>query len=433
MNTAQFRRSMILRTLGLAGIASVAFAQAPGTWTGVQILEPSMLSASPPEPPIVASDADGHTVSVWTSPSMGVAFTERFPGGTWSTVNSILPGTDGYAPQVAIGPTGMVAASWVVPGQEFIPTKLVVSVRPVGGSFGVPTVIATGATLYDSRLGISKYGVVTIAFAQSGILKSAVRDRTGAWSPVQVLTAPGTSAGTPEMAVNPNGSTVVVWQQGQVGVPGSSSITAVYKQPRSLTVWDAPETISLATGLGLYMPKVGMDAVGNVAVTFIEGSAMMIATKKLASTWSVPLPITPATDNVYSTAMAMDARGNVLAAWQALDVSNYGTVSKRAVSSAGPMGPVVVLSTSQEDASAPTVSLAFDGSIGIVTWVDNNTFTANAALGGLRGPFTVYGIGSGWWNTPMPTAAGASAVSVVWNAPTPNPNVTRMVANAYRP
>ena len=148
-----------LPVLSVAALALQVVAQVPGSWSGVQVLEPSMVSSSPPEIPVVACDPAGHAVSAWTSPSMGVAFAERYPGGDWSTATSIHPSAvTGFSPQIAIGSSGVVAATWIVPGQETIPPKLLVSVRPVGGAFSAPIPIVTGAYVFDSKLGVVAKG-----------------------------------------------------------------------------------------------------------------------------------------------------------------------------------------------------------------------------------------------------------------------------------
>jgi hypothetical protein len=434
MTTVSIRRRAVLPFLAIVAWASFATAQSfSGTWTGVQVLESPMVSSSPPEIPVVACDASGHAVAVWTSPSMGVVFTERYPGGTWSAVNSILPGVDGYAPQVAIGASGVVAASWVVPGQELIPPKLVVSVRPTGGAFGVPTQIASGVNLFDSKLGVALNGSVTIVWPQAGAIKTAMRSRAGVWSASQALSPASVNANAPDLAENSDGAAVVVWQQSPIGGPGTATIGAAYRAARSVTVWGAAQVISTGSVHSTWSPKAGIDATGDVAIGYGDGNTMMLVTKRATGNWGVPMTVSPRTDAVYSTALAMDLAGNVLTAWQSLDASNYGTVSKRQMSASGAWGPVTVLSAMLEDASAPMASMAADGSLAAVTWVDNSTFAASTALGKLRGTWTVFDIGSGWWNTPIPIAAGSMAVSAVWPAPTANPNVTRMVANVYTP
>ncbi len=393
-----------------------------------------MVSSSPPDVPVVACDATGHAVAVWTSPSMGVAFSERYLGGEWSVASSILPvGADGFLPQVAIGSSGVVAASWIVPGQEFIPPKLVVSVRPAGGTFSTPDVIVSGLYIFDSKIGVAHSGAVTIVWGQLGEIRTATRLPAGVWTPSSVLSSPAMSANLPDLVVNDAGAALAVWQETPSGGAGPSAIGAAYRPAPARSRWRPSQSISAGVGLATWNPKPGIDANGNVAVGYLEGSSMVVARKSVDGAWTVPQPVSPASDRVYYPALAMDELGNILTAWQSLDAGNYGTISKRVLPAVGAWGPVRVLSTSDQDASWPVTSVARDGSVAAVTWTDNNTFAAHAAVGPIRGRLTDFIIGACWWNTSIPIAAGSGAVSAVWPEPTTNPNVTKMVANVYTP
>jgi len=404
------------------------------TWSGVRILEPNMGSSSPPELPVVAGDASGHVVAAWTSPSMGVAFSERYPGSEWTVAASLLSaGAVGFSPQIALGASGVVAVSWIVPGTEFVPAKLVVSVRPLGGNFSTPEEVVSGATVFDSELAVADNGCVTIVWAAGGAIKTTSRSPAGAWFPVLVLSATGASGGLLDLAMNDAGAAVVTWQEAASGGSGPTAIHAAYRPASVRSRWWADETISSGTGLATWNPKAGIDADGDVAVGYLDGHTLMVARKPAAGGWSLPQPVSPPSDQVYYPALAMDAAGNIALAWQALDANNYGTISERVLSATGELTAINVLSTGFEDASWPMISISRDGSIAAVTWCDNSTLAARVALGPLRGDWTDYTIGGVWWNTSIPIVAESALVAAVWPAPTANPNVTRMVANVYTP
>ncbi len=431
-------RSLRLALPAIAVAASTLLAPAQssavGTWSGVRVLEPTMLSSSPPEIPVVACDPVGHAVAAWTSPSMGVAFSERYPGADWTAAATVHPlAAGGFSPQIAIGSNGVVAVSWIIPGQEFIPHKFVVSVRPVGGSFSTPTTLVSGVFVFDSKIGVADNGAATVVWLQGGAVRTAMRNPQGAWTPPIVLSTPNTNPSLLDLALNGAGAALAVWQESPVGGGGPAAIGTAYRAAPSRSRWSAPHSIPSGSGLATWNPKPGVDDVGNAAVGFLDGNRMVVARKAVAGGWNVPFAISPAGENVYYPAFSMDGRGNVLAAWQALDVGNYGTISKRVQPMGGAWGAVTVLSTPDQDASWPIASVARDGSVAAVTWTDNNTFAAHADVGSMRGSTTVFTIGSCWWNTSIPIAAGSLAVSAVWPMPTANPNVTRMVANVFTP
>lgn len=423
-------------SLALASVVLVAAHSAAqtGTWTGVHVLEPSMVSSSPPDVPVVACDPAGHVVAAWTSPSMGAVFAERAPGGAWSVASPIHPSSvEGFSPQIAIGSSGVVAATWIVPGNEFVPTKFVASVRPPGGAFSLPVTLVAGGFVFDSKVAVVDNGSVTVVWAQAGIVRTTTRNPAGAWTPVVALSPTNVSAGLVDLAANGAGAALAVWQQTTAGGGGPSAIGTAYRPAPARSRWGPAQALASAGGLQTWNPKPGIDASGDAAVGYLDGTAMVVARKPEAGGWTAPVQVSPAGDAAYYPALAMDAAGDVLTAWQALDASNRGRISRRVLPAIGPLGPVAQLSTSAQDASWPSASVARDGSIGIVTWGDNDTFAAHADVGPLRGVTAHFTIGSVWWNTSVPVAAGASAVTAAWPAPTTNPNVTRMVANAYAP
>ncbi len=407
--------------------------QTGGAWSGVTLLESNLMSASPPDVPIVACDSVGHAVAVWTSPSLGVAFTERHPGADWTNADSILPGVVGDFPQAAIGASGVVAASWVIPGQKYVPPKLVVSVRPVGGSFTTPFELASGIYVFDSKLAVAANGSVTIVWGDSGTIRAATRTVGGAWSNAVALSPIGVSANLGDLAMNDAGAAVAVWQETPAGGSGPSAIGAAHRAGRSSAVWGASQIVSAGTGLQTWNPKPGIDSAGDVAVGYLDGNTMMLVRKSASGNWGTPVAVSSANDAVYYPELAMDSNGNIVAAWQSLDSGNHGSISKRSIPFVGPWSAVSLLSTVNEDASWPMLSIARNGSVACITWVDNSTNAARASIGRLRGAWTTWGIGAGWWNTPVPVAAGSLAVSAVWAAPTFNPNVTNRVANVYTP
>lgn len=423
----------LFRAAGLVTLASLAAAQSTAgwTWTGVEILEPVMLSSSPPEAPFVACDAAGHAVSVWNSPAKGIVFAERCPSGTWSAANPIVPGAVGAWPHVAIGSSGVVAATWAIPAQQYVPPKLAVTVRQLAGSFPGPVIWTTASNVSDPRVGVALDGSVTLIWGEGGRIKSATMTPAGLWSAPAFLSPSGVTAWLPELAVNEAGAAIAAWQEAPIGGSGPGVISAACRVAPSSSPWGAAQAVSSGTGQQTWNPKPGIDAAGNVALGYIDGNAMMLARKPNLGNWSAPVRVSLANDTVYYPALAMDAAGNVLAAWQKLDASNYGRISKRLVPATGPWGTVTQLSNGTQDASWPRASIARDGSVWAVTWGDNNTFATEVAIGDASGASTVHSIGSVWWNTEVPVAAGAGAVSAVWPAPTNNPNVTRMVANVF--
>ena len=398
-------------------------------WTGVKTLEPIFGISSPPEAPVVAVNASGRAIAVWGSPVRGVLFSERMTPGAWSPAKKVLRNAVGDFPQVALGTDGTTAVSWIVPGTEFVPRKLVITVRPAGGAWPAATELATGTSLLDSKLAVAADGTVTIVWVDGGGVKTRTLPPAGTWSPALVLSPGGVGVSLPDLVVNDAGAGLAVWQAWPPAGSAPAYIGAAYRPAGG--AWEAPQVVSTGTGQATWNPKPGLDAAGDAAIGYLDGNTMLVALKPADAAWGLPVPVSPATQSVYHPALAMDAAGNIVVAWQALGGSNQGSISTRTFFAAGNLSGVTQLSRNAEDANWPTAAINSDGSIAVVTWVDNQTLRARASVGSVTGTWTTTAIGAAWWGTTVPVGAGGGVGAAAWAAPGLTANQAKIVANAY--
>jgi len=410
---------------GLVAIVLMAGPAFAGTWSGLKVLEGVFGVSSPPEGPALAVNGTGHTVAAWNATGP-VRFAEHLNAGNWTPSTVVVPKAESAGPvAVSIGADETTAVAWVTVATEFTPAKMLVTVRAPGGVFTTPVEAVPGASAGDLRLGVAGDGTVILLWDNAtGVLTSTLPPH-GTWSAPLMIS--GAGAGLPDLVVNDAGAALAVWQEGAPGSP--TSIAGAYRTAGG--IWRAPRVVSAGSGLGTWNPKPGIDAAGGVAVGYLDGNTMMVALKSVGHTWGAPVAVS-GTQTAGYPALAMDRAGDVVAAWEALDAGNYGSIWESTLPAGGAWSVPERLSRRADDSSWPTAAFSSDGSLAVVTWVDNTAQKARASLGSAAGPWVRSGLGIGWWGSTVPVVAGAGTVTAAWAAPMlPNPNAARILARVF--
>lgn len=227
----------------------------------------------------------------------------------------------------------------------------------------------------------------------------------------------------PDLAVNNVGAALAVWQEGAPNNP-----TAIYAAYRSVDgAWQAPQPVSAGTGLATWNPKPGLDAQGNATVGYLDGTTMWVASSAAGGVWTAPTALSSPQVTVYYPALALNANGDVLAAWQAYDAAGNSRIQARTKPSNAAWGAMINLSARTETAGWPNAALSNDG-LGIVSWVDDSAQAARAAVLDPAGKWKRSSLGAGWWGLTVSVAAGGGSIGTGWALPNPlNPNAARLV------
>jgi hypothetical protein len=420
----------------LAGLSAQA-----GTWGTTRTLQGPFGAASPPDAPHVTMNANGHALLAWNA-SGPVMYADRPAGAAWQPSAVVPGGSTGAGPvAVALGRNEAAAIAWVTVATRYVPAQLLVALRLPGGTFGSAVQVASGTSVWDMRLGIDCTGTVTLVWNDSLGIQAAQRDGGGAtpgacdglpgnaaWSAPQRLSASQVGAALPDLALNDAGAALAVWQEGPGGAP-----TAVLAALRPAgEVWQAPATISTSGARSTWNPKPALDAAGNAAVGYLDDLRMAVARRPAGGGWTAP-DIVSGSQNVYYPALAVNERGDLLAAWQALDANNVGSVWQRTARAGAAWSATQRLSAASESAQWPSAAWAGDGSVAVVGWVDDNTNSAKASLLATTGRWVRSTLGAGWWGGTVPVAAGRGGAVAGWAVPTPgNPNSARLVARSWQ-
>ncbi len=245
--------------------------------------------------PQVAVNAQGEATAVWQSYGEGDYYIQSANGlighGTWGEpVDLSVAGQVAANPRVAVKAAGQAVAVWEWGGIEFTPYTVQGAVRPATGRWGPPIDLsaggANGADYPDVTVDAQGDAVAvweiregTASSVQSAVWTAA----SGAWKAPVDLSPAGTSAGSPQVAVDPDGDAIAVWSSWLTG--GSEDFIQGAIRPAG-GEWQPPVHIS-STGHDRFSPQVAMDEEGN-AVALWEGIGAIQSTNYLTGSEQQP-------------------------------------------------------------------------------------------------------------------------------------------------
>jgi hypothetical protein len=245
-------------------------------WSAAELIETN--NADDAIFPEVALDPNGNAIAVW-SQSDGTRFSiwaNRFtPAAGWGVAELIETDDTGIAqgPQVALDPNGNAIAVW----QQFD---------------------GTGDNIWANR------------FTPSG-----------GWSVAERIEPDNAGrARKPQVAIDPNGNAVAVWQQSD---GTRDNIWANRFTPSG--GWSVPERIETDNAGDAQRPQVALDPSGNaVAVWFqSDGTGDNIWANRFTRSggWSIAELIeTDDLGNAFNPEVALDPNGNAVAVWSQSDI-----------------------------------------------------------------------------------------------------------------
>ena len=270
------------RGAAMVGVLAVVLLLAPvtagaaPTWLSPETLSrPSALNAQ------VAMDQEGNAVAVWTRQT-GFGYTieaaGRPAGGPWSQAQDIANDVAlALAPQVALDAHGNAVAVW---RQDF-------------------TLNGSGSTVH-----------------------AAIRDRRGNWSPAPHNLGSADGFTRPELAVNPDGHAVAVWEDmARNTAPGALPGIRVASRPPN-GAWTTAPNLS-TTG---WSPDVALDSYGNAVAVWGDAAGIKVASRTASGAWSPASPLAdsgpPSTCTGPSGSrfpcpvrVALNPQGDAIAVW----------------------------------------------------------------------------------------------------------------------
>ncbi len=418
-----------------AGLLVLPSAVASPTWLAdTPTLAQESTYVSPGQ---MAFAPDGTAVAVWDEPDGGhsvVRTASRPAGGVWSAsepLSGALLESSGAA--LAIDAAGNAVAAWTsFDDDTFTNATIYVAERPAGGSWATPVALSDGLTqVVGVRLAVTPGGAATAVWLRrdsTNRIQAATRAPGGAWplpADAVYLSTAGYNADSPDVAVDPNGNLVAVWQkiagtgggiykiegavrpaaavdwtdpqdlseagsftatQPHVVIDGSGLATAIWQQTTStrtliqsatrpagdVASWSARKDLSAPDTDGA-APQLSADADGNVTAVWGESTGGMGSTYRIRTStraqasadWSAAITLGTGLGTVSfpsdGPAVAVAADGSAAATWLNRDMALNTTVEGAARTKAGTWTPLTTLSTPTSGSSSAMVAIDYDG------------------------------------------------------------------------
>jgi hypothetical protein len=224
-----------------SGAIESATQSAGGSWSAPVTLSANGVGAAWPQ---VAVDSQGNATAVWAGSvlrgrrlqSSRIQSATRPAGGSWSAPVSISKSGHRHVqdPQIAVSPQGEATAIW----QRSNGSYLVVqgTTRPAGGGWSEPADITTGHGRGGQHLQlvVDSWGNATAIWegydtrpGPNFAIQAAKHPPGGAWSRPTDISRWTKSLGEPQIAVDPQGRSTVIWAIGAKGGAVIQSATSV--------------------------------------------------------------------------------------------------------------------------------------------------------------------------------------------------------------
>jgi hypothetical protein len=181
---------------------------------------------------------------------------------------------------------------------------------------------------FDAQIGIDTAGNALAVWAKSDGLQRETEiwasryTANGDWGMAVRVSDPLADVGTPQVALDANGDAIVVWHQ----IEGSAHTTSVrWNRYTAGGSWGTAALIDTGDG-SVGDPQVASDPNGNAVAVWEQlgsGSHSEIRSSRytVGSGWAATVNA-GSTADVLQTALATDSAGNAIAVWQQIDSSN---------------------------------------------------------------------------------------------------------------
>jgi PKD domain len=336
--------------------------------------------------PQVAVDASGDATVVWYG-SVGSNFlveTATVTDGMPSTPVALSEtGENAILPTVAVDDRGDAIVAWTRGA------IVQASFRPAGGSFGVPvSLTAKGDSASLPRVAIDAAGDATVVWYRSKgtgeVVEATTRSAaTGSFSNPVVLSNEAEPALYPFVAMNAEGDTAVAW----IGSNGADEIVQAAVRPAGGS-FDAAVNVS-AEGTNAEFPQVALDGRGDPSIVWSSEFVVQYAAGTPSGTFSAPQSLASLS---WAPSIAEDTAGDTLISYTNLKnmsaVAVFGLAGgllsePREVSAAG--ATVSPNGVSDEQGLNAAMDGAGDGVVGFTAESGSGSF-AEASLLDAAGP-----------------------------------------------
>jgi DNA-binding beta-propeller fold protein YncE len=357
------RRVLALLVVAAAGLALPGSASA-ATWLPVQTLSAAGAQAIEPQ---VALDAEGNALAIWHRAGF-VQMRFRPRGGSFGPAQDLsLPGGNALRGQVAFDAAGNALTAWGRTGAapDFVQARS----HSAGGSLGALQTVATGDLLTDPGVAVDSAGNALVVWSRRLMpgddlrVETRFRPAGGAFQAIQTHSSPGLNASREQVAMDPAGNALVVWQRPTFG---DNRIQARFRPAGG--GFGATQNLSVAN-VHAERPRVAFAPDGDALVTWELESLVQARSRPAGGSFGVTQDISPAAVNAGPADIAVDPAGNAVFVWGTSGATDR--VQARPRSAGGGLGPVQNLSAAGVDIESPQVAVDAVGNA-VAVWVRND-------------------------------------------------------------
>ncbi len=287
------------------------------------------------------------------------------------------PGRDAANPTVAMDEAGDSVAVWERQSGS-IATDVQVSTRSPGAGFSAPLDLSPASS--EPEVAMAPAGEAVAVWRRfdgtSYVIQAATAPPGGSFSaPVDVSSAETTAAPQGlQVALNAAGDVALVWVQKDPNSPDPGQFSVLASVRPAGGAFSAPTIVSpqpLTVGNQAESPRVAIDAAGDVTAAwdYFDGTNRVIqaATQPAGGSFSLPVSLTSDGADAFSPAVAMDSAGDAIAVWARSDGTN-DIIEASTASPGGSFSTSTSLSEPGEDAGSPRIAMA-PGGAATAVWV----------------------------------------------------------------
>jgi hypothetical protein len=277
-------------------------------------------------------------------------------------------GESAVTPQVAVDATGDALVVWA--RSDGTDIRIQARARSAAGVLGpIETLSRAGQDALEPQVGIDADGNALVVWTQSDGTTDRIwaraRSAAGVLGPVLALSKAGETAASPQVAVNAAGDALFVWTR------FDGTRFRIQARARSAAgVLGTAQTLSAASGEGAFTPQVAIDDDGRTLVVWRVGNlADFLIQARSRSAAGVLGPIEKVSQNgqvVSDPQVVITGSGDALLVWLRSE-GNNAQVHARARSAAGTLGPVQDISDADERARPARVAIDADGDA-LIVW-----------------------------------------------------------------
>lgn len=343
----------------------------------------------------------------------------RPPGGPFGPIEDLSQsGSDADSPVLDIGPGGTITALWI--SNEGMNSTYQSRTRPSGGTWGpienlTPVLPGAGTP----ALAIGPDGTTTASWNYSNGTDSIVRARTrppgGGFGPEVLLSEPGENAGFSQVATAPDGTTTVVWTRNNGGSDRIQARTRPAGGP-----FGPVEDLGLGTTTA--RPQIDLGADGTLGVVWLAQDVIYQVVRAVirppGGSFGPAADLSASGASAGNPQLAVGPDGTTTAIWTRSDGAD-DIVQTRPVSPTGQLGMTTDLSLPRDNAFNPEIAIGPDTtaiavwarSVGTDILIQSSSRAPGGAFGGVRN-LSVTGQN---FQIPLITVGPDGMATAVWN------------------